>query len=75
MVAMIDLDAHQAAMGFESFLRGDQAVWVFDMYNFSVYQRAEAEVDRIPHLWYLLKWVTGVVYLNALRMNYRFSAS
>jgi len=66
-VLMIDLDAHRGN-GFESIVKNDPAVEIFDMYNFQVYPGIhEGDMDDFPFMIPLKNKINDDIYLSALK--------
>jgi histone deacetylase 11 len=66
-VLMIDLDAHRGN-GFNSIASQDEAVKIFDMYNFQVYPgMAEGDMDDFPFLIPLKRQINDDTYLQILK--------
>ena len=65
-VLMIDLDAHRGN-GFEAVTRNDEAVFIFDMYNFQIYPGLHpGEPDDLSYMIPLRFGMDGDNYLNIL---------
>uniref|UniRef100_A0A914Y3H8 Histone deacetylase domain-containing protein n=1 Tax=Panagrolaimus superbus TaxID=310955 RepID=A0A914Y3H8_9BILA len=65
---IVDLDAHQGN-GHERDFKGDERVYIFDMFNYSIYPRDQEAKEAISKAVRLRKFTEDAEYLRELKAN------